>query len=184
MKKIVLTFGLMSGAIIAGMTAVTLPLCMNGTIPMESGQVIGYSVMVLSFLSIFFAIRSYRDKEAGGTITFGRAFKVGILVTLVGCAVYVISWEIVYYNFLPDFAETYSAHMLERLRASGASAATLAAEEVKMARFRELYKNPFFNVGMTFLEIFPVGLIVTLVSAAILRKKPGAGSPSAAVAAA
>jgi DNA-binding CsgD family transcriptional regulator len=143
---------------------------------------IGYTSMVLAFLSVFFGIRAYRERNAGGSITFGKAFKVGILITLITCAVYVVSWEIVYFNFLPDFAETYSANVLESMRADGASAVTLAAETEKMAQFKELYKNPLFNVGMTFMEVFPVGLIVTLVSAAILRRKPDAGLPAPATA--
>ena len=84
--------------------------------------------MVLSFLAIFFGIRTYRQNVGGGAITFGRAFKVGILITLVTCAIYVIGWEIVYWGFIPDFGDTYAAHVLEKLRAEGASAERLAAE--------------------------------------------------------
>ncbi|MBK6405757.1 MAG: DUF4199 domain-containing protein [Holophagales bacterium] len=177
MLRIVLTFGLISGAAVAGLTAVMLPMCLNGTIAFENSQLVGYSTMVLSFLAIFFGIRTYRQNVGGGAITFGRAFKVGILITLVTCAVYVIGWEIVYWGFIPDFGDTYAAHVLEKLRAEGASAEKLAAETKKMASFQELYRNPFFNVGMTFLEIFPVGLVVTLVSAGILRRKAPSPAP-------
>lgn len=179
MRRIVLTFGLISGAVIAGATAVMLPLCLNGTIRFENSQLLGYSTMVLSFLAVFFGIRTYRQEVLGGAITFGKAFQVGILITLVSCAVYVVGWEIVYWGFLPDFGDTYAAHVLERMRAEGASAEALAAETRKMDHFRELYRNPFFNVGITFLEIFPVGLVVTLVSAGILRRKAPPAAPAA-----
>lgn len=171
MLRTVVIFGLISGAVIAGLTAVMLPLCLNGTIRFENSQLLGYSTMLLSFLAVFFGIRTYRQDALGGAITFGKAFQVGILITLVSCAVYVIGWEIVYWGFLPDFGDTYAAHVLERLKTSGASAEKLAAETKKMDEFRQLYRNPLFNVGITFLEIFPVGLVVTLVSAAILRRK-------------
>jgi hypothetical protein len=171
MLRTVLIFGLISGAILAGITAVTLPLCMNGTIAFENSEVLGYTVMVLSFLAVFFGIRSYRQNVLYGAITFGRAFRVGISITLVTCAIYVIGWEIVYWGFIPDFGDTYSAHVLEKMRTDGASAAKIAAETKKLESFRVLYKNPFFNVGMTFLEVFPVGLLVSLVSAGILRRK-------------
>jgi hypothetical protein len=182
MKKIVLTFGLISGAILAAMTAIMLPLSMSGRIDFDQSEIVGYTAMVLSFLLVFFGIRSYRENVGGGTITFGKAFQVGILITLVSCAVYVISWEIVYFNFVPDFADKYAAFTIEKLRQDGATAAAIAAAEKKMADFKELYANPLINVGITFLEVFPVGLIVTLVSAAILRRKPTPDAPSRAAA--
>lgn len=181
MKKIVLTFGLISGGIISAMTAIMLPLCMNGTIDMDNSEIIGYSSMVLAFLLVFFGIRSYRENVAGGTITFGKAFKVGILITLITCAVYVVAWEIVYFNFIPDFMDRFAALSIQKLRDQGASDAAIATATKDMARFKELYKNPLFNIGVTFMEIFPVGLIVTLISSAILRRKDG-GTPVAATA--
>lgn len=179
MRKIVLTFGLLSGAIVAILASIHLPLVMNGTL--KNGEIAGYASMILAFLAVFFGIRTYRDNVGGGAITFGRGFKVGILITLITCAVYVIGWEIVYWGFMPDFADKYAAMVLERMREEGATPARLAAEAQKMEQFKQLYKNPFFNVGMTFLEIFPVGLVMTLISAAILRKK-GPGAPAGAAA--
>ena len=173
MKRIVLTFGLISGAILAAMTAISVPMTMTGRIDFEKSEIVGYTSMVLAFLLVFFGIRSYRDNVNGGTITFGRAFKVGILITLVCCAVYVISWEIVFFGFIPDFGEKYAALTMETMREKGASETEIAATEKNMAKFIELYKNPLFNVGMTFLEVFPVGLIMTLISAAILRTRSG-----------
>ena len=182
MKKIVLTFGLISGGILLTMGAVILPLCMSGVIDFDNSEIVGYSAMVLAFLLVFFGIRTYRENVGGGAITFGKAFKVGILITLISCAVYVIAWEIVYFNFVPDFADKYQTFTIEKMRGRGASAASLEAEQKKMARFKELYANPFINAGITFMEVFPVGLIVTLVSAAILRKKTTPGAPSTATA--
>jgi hypothetical protein len=151
------------------MTAIMVPLCMNGTMDFSNSELIGYTSMVLAFISVFLGIRSYREK-AGGSITVGRAFKVGILITLVTCAVYVIGWEIVYWGFIPDFGDKYAALTLDNLRKEGATPQKIAAAEKQMASFKEWYRNPILNVGVTFLEIFPGGLIVTLVSAAILRR--------------
>jgi len=180
MKKLVLTFGLISGAIVAGLGAVMTWLCLNGTIDPDNSEVLGYTIMVLSFILVFFAIRSYRENPGAGTITFGKAFQVGILVTLVASAVYVAAWEVVYYNFMPDFPDRYAARVLEKMKAKGESAQAIEKTGQQMARFKELYKNPLFNVGVTFIEVFPVGLAVTLVSAAALRKKTPAPAPSAA----
>lgn len=177
MKRIVLVFGLISGLISVVMLVVMLPLTMNGTVDMEHSEIIGYTTMFLSFLLIFFGIRSYRENVGGGTITFGRAFKVGILITLIACAVYVTSWEIYYFNFDSGFADKYADLTIQKMRDRGASASEIAAEQKKMEEFKRLYANPFFNIGVTFMEMFPVGLIMTLVSAGILRKK----SPDALV---
>lgn len=176
MKTTVLRFGLASGAVLVVMGAVTLPLCMNGVIDFDSQEIVGYSAMVLAFLFVFFGIRSHRDGAGGGTITFGKAFQVGILITLVTCAVYVVCWEIVYYGFMPDFVDTYSTHVVDKLRLSGATEEAIAAKQSQMADFKEWYRNPLFNVAITFMEVFPVGLIVTLVSAAILRRGPTRGA--------
>jgi len=87
----------------------------------------------------------------------------------------------VFWNFIPDFGDKFAAYSLEKMREDGASAVALAKAQQDMVRFKELYKNPLINIGMTFIEVFPVGLIVTLVSAAILRKKnPGAPVPATA----
>jgi uncharacterized protein DUF4199 len=182
MKKIVLTFGLISGAILATMTAIMVPLCMNGVIGFDKSEIVGYTAMFLAFLMVFFGIRSYRENVGGGTITFGRAFKVGILITLITCAVYVISWEIFYFNFVPDFADHFATYTIEKLRRDGASDAAIVKATQQMATFKELYANPLINVGMTFMEVFPVGLVMTLVSAAILRRKTTPGAPAPAIA--
>ena len=181
MRRTVFIFGLIGGCVVAGIMAVSMPLLMNGALNFDHGMLIGYTSMILAFLAVFFGIRSYREKT-GGAITFGKAFQVGILIVLITSAIYVITWEIIYFGFVPDFGDRYAAKMLEDLREEGASAEKIAATEKQMASFKEWYKNPFLNAGVTFLEIFPVGLIVTLVSAAILRRSSGAAAASAAVA--
>lgn len=169
MKKIVLTFGLISGAILSLMMAATVPFI--DRIGMDKGMIIGYTTMLLSFLLVFFGVRSYRENVGGGQISFGRAFAVGILIMLISCLCYVISWEILYFNFLPDFVEKYTNYTIEQLRASGASQAVIDAKAQEMKRFGELYQNPLFNAAVTFLEPLPIGLPITLISALILRRK-------------
>lgn len=183
MQKIVLRFGLLSGVILVALSAVMLPLCLKGVINFDHSEVLGYSAMVLAFLMVFFGVRSYRDTVGGGAISFGKAFQVGILITLVTCAMYVISWEIAYFNFFPDFLDQYNAHVLAKMRAAGETEAAIREQAAKLAEMAKYYDNILFNVGITFMEVFPVGLIVTLVSAAILRRKPGQAAPEAAVAA-
>jgi hypothetical protein len=169
MKKTVLTFGLISGAISAGLMFATLPLI--DRIGLDKGAIVGYTGMVISFLLVFFGIRSYRENSGGGTISFGRAFAIGILITVISCLCYVVAWEIIYFKFMPGFWDKYAAYMIEKVRASGASPAAIQAKLQEMKKFKEMYDNPFFNAAITFTEPFPIGLIVTVISALVLRKK-------------
>jgi len=181
MKKTIITFGLISGAISAIMMAATMLFA--DRIGFDRGYVLGYTTIVLSFLLVYFGIRSYRDNEGNGQITFSKAFTVGICITLISCVCYVVAWEILYYNFMPDFMDKFGAHVIEKAKASGASAAVIQAKMEELKTYRALYANPLTNAAMTFIEPFPVGLVITLISAAILKKRPQAQNAGAAVAA-
>jgi hypothetical protein len=169
MKKTVLTFGLISGAVSAAMMLLTVPFA--DRIGWDKGEILGYTTIVVSALLVYFGVRSYRENAGGGRLTFGRGFAVGILITLISSACYVGTWELVYYKLMPGFAEKYAAHMVEQAKASGASQQKVAETEQKAKQFKVMYDNPVNNVAMTFTEVFPIGLVVTLVSAGILRRK-------------
>jgi Protein of unknown function (DUF4199) len=169
MKKTVLIFGLISGALSAVMMVLTLPFV--DKIGFEKGLILGYTTIVLSALMVFFGVRSYRENAGGGRLTFGRGFAVGILITLISNACYVGTWEILRYKWMPDFNEKYAAHMVERAKASGGNQRKVEEAEQKAKQFKAMYDNPAINVAMTFMEPFPIGLVVTLATAGILRKK-------------
>jgi len=179
MKRIVIIFGLISGVISSALMFLTLPFMHSGRVNFENGYVIGYTAILLSFLLVVFGIRSYRE-NAGGTISFGRAFTVGILITLISCVFYVASWEVIYFKIMPDFADKYAAHAISDMRAKGATDAAIAAKKIEMEKMKTMLNNPLLNAAMTFIEPFPVGLVVTLISAAVLRRRSAA--PAAAVA--
>src|SRR5580693_8864163 len=170
MKKTVLTFGLISGVLSSVMMVATVPFLHKTGF--NKGLVIGYTAIVLSFLLVFFGIRSYRDNVGNGQITFTKAFAVGISITLISCIFYVVTWEILYFNFLPDFMDKYGAHMIEKLKAAGAGPAAIQAQLEQIRKYKEMEDNPLLNAAMTFIEPFPIGLAITLVSAAVLRRKP------------
>ncbi len=178
MSRIVWTFGLMAGALLAASLAVSM--LFQEQIGFDNGAVIGYTSMLVSFLMVYFGVRAYRDGLLGGAITFGRAFRVGALITVVASACYVATWQVLLRTVAQDFAEKYSAYALEKAKANGATAAELETQAADLAKFQESYKNPFYNVGITFLEPLPVGLLLTLVSAgALSRRKSGAAAPPA-----
>jgi hypothetical protein len=170
MKTTILRYGVYSG--------LTISVLMAGTVPFadqlshgSGAMLLGYTTMVLSFLLVFFGIRACRE-QVGGHISFGRAFLVGLAITLISCLFYVLTWEVIYYNFMPDFMDKYAAHMVEKARAAGATAEAIQAQMQEMQRFKEMYANPLFNAAITILEPLPVGLAITLISAAVLRRKP------------
>jgi hypothetical protein len=170
MKKTVLWFGLISGAFSSVMMVATVPL--EDKIGFDKAEVLGYTLIVLSFLLVFFGIRSYRDNAGNGQITFPKAFAVGISITLITCIFYVLTWEVLYFTVLHDFMDKYGAYLVEKLKAGGATAAAVQAQLEQTKKLKELYENPFFNAAITFIEPFPIGLVVTLISAAVLRKTP------------
>jgi len=169
MKKVVLTFGLISGVLSSLMMLATVPFAHK--IGFDKALIVGYTTIVASFLLVFFGIRSYRDNAGNGHITFAKAFAVGISITLITCVFYVVTWEIMYFKFMPDFMVNYGAHEIEKARAAGASPAVIQAKLKEMQHAKEIYDNPIYNAAQTFLEPFPVGLLITLISAAVLRKK-------------
>jgi hypothetical protein len=168
MKRNVLIFGLILGALMCVNMFKMVDMCYNSP-NFKSNDVVGYAIMVVVFSLTFFGIRNYRNKELNGVISFGKAFKAGALITLVGSTLYVVVWLFYYYLFVPDFLDKYIPHVLREAAESGT--ANLAAKTKEMADFKEMYKNPLFIILITYFEVLPVGLIVALISAFILKKK-------------
>jgi hypothetical protein len=177
-KKTIVTFGLISGAVSAAMMLLTMPFL--DKIGFDRGYIVGYTGIILSFLLVFFGIRSYRDNVGGGRITFGKAFLIGLGITVISSVCYVITWEVLYFTIMHDFMDKYAAYVIAKTRASGATDAAIAAKVEELKQLKVMYANPLFNFLMTFIEPFPVGLAITLVSAALLRKKSGTQPVAAA----
>ncbi|RYY48175.1 MAG: DUF4199 domain-containing protein [Chitinophagaceae bacterium] len=170
MKSIVLKYGLFGGLLVAAVMLTGTVYCVN-TGKFEGSMVLGYASMLLAFSFIFVAVKQVRDREPGAAISFGRAFKVALLVTLVTSTIYVIAWLICYYFFIPDFMDRYTAHMMTRAQSEGLNSVQLADKAAEMKRYVEMYKNPLLVILFTYLEILPVGLLVSLVAALVLKKK-------------
>ena len=170
MKKLILTYGIIAGVVVSSMMLFSF----GGSgvdFDFEYGEIIGYTTMLIAFSTIFFAVKSHRDKYLNGSIQFGKAFKIGIGITLIATIMYVISWMIISETMAQDFMTEYYQHSIEKLRASNLTESEINQQIKEMERFKELYKNPLIKMGMTFLEIFPVGFIVSLLSAFILKRK-------------
>jgi len=166
MKKIVLTYGLIAGAIfIAGALYMTRLLFYKNP-DIESNDFLGYVVMIIIYSLIFFGVRNYRNKYLNGVISFKKAFKTGTLITLTASTLYVVIWLICYYLFLPDFMDKYTEYVLRHT-----SPSELEVKAQMMQGFKTMYNNPLFVILITYAEILPIGLLVSLISSFILKKK-------------
>jgi hypothetical protein len=161
-----LVYGGISGGIVIAVLVAMISLAMpNHTTSLW----FGYLVMLVALSLIFVGVKRYRDVECGGVIRFGRAFGLGLAIAAVAGLVYVIGWEIYLAASGWDFMANYSQSLIDGMRAKGASAAAIQAKTEEMRGIAEMYRNPLWRMPITFSEIFPVGLLVALVSAALLR---------------
>lgn len=172
MRKVVLTYGILAGIIIAVLMVISGSLGSFSEENFSMSLAIGYATMIISLSMIFFGIRSYRDNYSGGNLTFGRGFLIGLYIALIASVFYVVTWKIYSSIALPDFADKYAARVITELKKSGASDSTIALKTKEMAEFKQMYANPFFEIAMTFIEVFPVGLLISLICAFILKRKP------------
>ena len=166
MKKVTLTYGLIAGAITAALMFITMPLLESGTL--NYGELVGYTGMVIALSMIFFGIKSYRDNYGSGSVSFWKGCQIGLLISIIAAVMYGLAWEVCYHTISTEFAQGMMDSYVNNLKASGAS-----QEKVDEAMsFSAMYKDNFFvRFGMTMTEILPVGIILTLLSAGLLRKK-------------
>ena len=171
MKKNILVCGLIGG-IVAAVWGVVSEGVLSNSLSLNTRMVLGYASMILAFSLIFVAVKNYRDNYNSGLITFGKALKIGLLITLIASTVYVIVWMIDYSYFVPNYGDKYQAQVLAELKASGASADVIQKQGAEMAVTMEKYKtSATFRAMFTYLEIAPVGIVVSLIAALILKKK-------------
>lgn len=164
--KYALIYGVLSGAVAICVLVFSLTL----NLPNHTHSLwFGYLVMLASLSLIFVAVKRYRDVECGGAVRFGRALAVGLGIALVAGVIYALGWELYLAMSGKDFMADYSASILNSMRAKGMPAAAIQAKAAELRAMAVQYRNPLFRLPMTFIEIFPVGFIVALVSAALLR---------------
>jgi hypothetical protein len=162
-----LIYGLLSGTIIV--VVITIGIHLSHLFSGFHSEWFGYLVMLVALTFIFVGMKRYRDQEKGGVIRFLPAFGLGLGIAVVAGLAYVFVWEgylaISHYNFIDD----YAASILRAQRAAGASPAKIAAKAAELQALKAQYANPLFRLPMTFMEIFPVGFVVALASAGLLR---------------
>jgi len=170
MKKIIFTCGVIGGIISISWCIFSMQV-FKTNMSMNERLFFGYASMILAFSLIFVGVKNFRDNYNGGVISFGKAIKIGLLITAVASTVYVVVWLVDYYFFIPDYMDKYAAAMLADLKANHASQAVIDKQMAEAAGYAKMYKNPLFNALLTYTEIVPVGVVVSLIAALILKKK-------------
>lgn len=170
MKRIILVYGLISGGIVIALITLSMIFSDPLSTHVANLELLGYLVMVLALSLVFVGVKRYRDEELGGVISFWDALKVGVGIALVAGAVYVAGWETYLGVSGNDFMDAYAQSYIEQLQEEGASAQELQEAGETMEYYKQMYANPLSRMGITFLEIFPVGLLISLISAFLLRR--------------
>jgi hypothetical protein len=166
--RLIAIYGVIAGLVVA-VPMVWLMLILTEETAPENGALYGYLTMIVALTAVFVGIKHYRDKVLGGVIRFWRALLVGLGISAVASMVYVIGWELSLALTEFDFSEAYSQAMLDAARADGATVAELERVAADAEAFATLYANPLFRVSITFIEMFPVGIVISLISAGLLR---------------
>src|SRR5579863_8195365 len=161
MKKRTLLFGLGAGLIVTVVTLIGMAKLYDTDSEGGIGSMLlGYTTMLVAFSLIFVSIKTYRDRN-GGIISFGKAFRIGLSISLIASTMYVLGWMVEYYIFLPDFCDKCEINQVAKLKASGASLTLIHAEAQEYEQLKQMAHNPLVHALMTYLEILPVGLLVS-----------------------
>lgn len=170
MKKIVLTYGIISGVILGVLLALTAPLWQNGTITFENGMFFGFTSMILGFSLIYFALANF--KKNNGSLSFKQGLIMGLLITVIGCLMYAAVWMVLYETMFSDFSTKYTAYMTEQINASSKTAAQKTKEIDAITKDFAMYdSNALYRFGLTFMEPTIVGVLITLIATLILKTK-------------
>lgn len=167
MLRTILVYGAIAGTIVIISILLGLSASEGGTF--FSSEVFGYLVMLIAMSMIFMGIKRYRDVEKGGVIRFLPALGVGLGIAAVAGVMYVLVWELYLYSTDYAFIHEYTAGLVEAAKEKAMSDAELNTVVQEMEQMAANYARPLFRVGITFLEIFPVGLLIALISSAVLR---------------
>jgi hypothetical protein len=170
MLRIILIYGIIGGLIVVVPTIITMQGA-SGNADAEipaSAAVYGYLSMLLAFTMVFVGIKHYRDKVLGGVIRFLPALGVGLGISAVASLFWVVSWELTLAGGF-DFGAAYTDSLVAAAESRGAPAEEIAQIKADTAAFMVRYANPWFRLPVTFLEMFPIGVLISLISAGLLR---------------
>lgn len=170
MKKISVIYGLIGGLIVSAFMALTIPN-MDADTDMTLSMFMGFASMIVALSTVFLGIKKYRDVHLNGVISFGKAFLIGLYISLIASTMYVLTWMVISDLYMPNFMENYVEAQLNAFEQTAATSEEVSQKREELKAMAESYKNPVIKALYTYMEIFPVGLIITLISSLILKRK-------------
>jgi hypothetical protein len=174
MQKTIIRYGLIAGALIASLMIISTLIMKSigfDKVGFDYSFFIGQSYIIASMSMIYFGIKYYRDTHNQGKITFGKGLLIGLGIMAIACVAYSLAWLVVYYNFIPNFIDDYTNYYINQIKGAGGGQAEIDKLMIEIKSFREWYKNPISIFTITLIEPTPVGLVIALISALILKKK-------------
>ncbi len=173
MKNIITKYGLISGVISGILLFITTLLFKYVGFDKigNYSMLMGYTGMLASLSFIYFGVKAFRDQQSDGSISFLKAFLIGLGIMAISCIIYGLVWLIIYYLFIPTFMDDYASYCIQKTKTEGATAQELQKQIESMNQMKEWYKNPFSIFAITIMEPTPVGFIISLFSAFVLKKK-------------
>lgn len=169
MLKTIVRFGVIAGLVVGTLMYATTSAMHPNPPSLSVGMILGYTSMLIALSAIFVAIKRHRDLECGGVIRFWPAFGMGLGITVIAGVIYVLAWELTLRATGLDYANGFAEMWLADQKAKGVSQEALAVMAQQMEEFKTQYANPLYRLPMTFTEIFPVGVLVSAISAGLLR---------------
>ncbi len=169
MKKTIINYGLLSGVFIATMMGISVFLYSRYP-QSNSSEIVGFTSMFLAFSLLFPANKSFRDKHNDGVLTFGQGFLLALGISFIASTIYVITWAFEFHFLYPDFMEKYIAQLVEKVKVSKMSPEKISVRLAELAEQRENYKKPWYFIMSTYAEIFPAGIVFSLISALVFRR--------------
>lgn len=174
MKNTIIKYGIISGGLAAILLLIATLILKNigiDKVGFDNFGYLGFSLILISMVVIFFGIKSFRDLQNEGMITFGKAFVTGLGILVVSSIIYSLSWLVIYYFLMPTFMDDYSNYCVTKTKNEGGSQIEIAKKLEELNQMKEWYKNPFSIFALTLLEPTPIGLLVTIISAIILKRR-------------
>jgi hypothetical protein len=165
MKKIIWLFGIIIGILLTTNSMIMISKIYSDP-DFKGNDVLGYTVLIIIFSVMYLGMRKYRNEHLEGKISFLNAFKTGAWICFIASTIYVVIGLLYYYLFIPDFVDVFSEVVIRNSPAEEVDAVT-----AQMANFKEMYKNPLFAILISYIEVLPLGMIVALVSAFVVKRK-------------
>jgi hypothetical protein len=170
MKQVIWKNGLISGALITTFTLISMYFCYTSE-TMQGNMLLGFTAMFLAFAFIFVGVKNFRDKHNEGVVTFGKAFMVGLYIALISSSMYVIGWMFEYHLVMPDFMDKYVDYGIQHIDKASLSAEEYDKQVKGLESYRHTYDNKISMALLTYMEILPVGMLMSLIAALVFMRK-------------